>query len=216
MVLNSCTKSPTMEQVGVSIKFIHTSPNAASIQFKLNGENVHTPALNYRDTTTYLPFEGGTYNLNATVGTSVPVNTVVDFVPRSFYSVYAVDSVGKLKVAIVKDNVVQQTTPLRASARFFNFSPNAGPLSLVTVHNTDTIVFSGSRLFNDLVNSQTAGMFRIVPSNVYDLLLFSGSTLVYKLPAQPLLTFKSYTIYARGFLGGTGNQALSLGITRHN
>jgi hypothetical protein len=216
LLLAGCSKDPSLAEVGIQLKFINTSPDAAPVQFKLNDVNAHSPALSFNDTTAYRSFEGGTYSLTVAAGSTNSINTNIDFRPQTSYSLFAVDSAKRLKVTVIKDDVTTPTAPLRAKVRFFNLSPNAGSLALRTVVNTDTVTLSSGRSFNDIAESANATLFQLVPSNFYDLLLYSGTTLVAKLAAQPVLTYKIYTIYARGFVGGTGDQALSLGIIANN
>lgn len=216
LMLAGCSKDPSIAEVGIQLKFINTSPDAALVQFKLNNVNAHTPPLAFSDTTAYRSFEGGTYNLTVGAGSTNSINTNIDFRPQTSYSLFAVDSARKLKVTVIKDDNTTPTTPLRAKVRFFNLSPNSGSLILRSVVNMDTVTLSSGRSFNDIAESANVAVFQLVPSNVYDLLLYSGATLVAKLAAQPILTYKIYTIYARGFVGGTGNQALSIGVISNN
>ena len=211
-----CSKDPTSEETGIRLRFIHLSPDAGSIQFKLNDQNAYTPALAYRDTTTYLSFEGGTYNVSVALGSTVPINTIIDFIPTISYSLFAVDSSGKLKMSIIKDDLSIPSIPLRAKVRFFNFSPDSGGLTLRAVSNSDTLLISTGRTFNDVNNSGALANFQLIPSNVYDLLLYSGTKLLTKLPVQPLLNYKIYTIYARGTVAGAANQAISIGVIANN
>jgi hypothetical protein len=204
-----------MEESGVRLRFINASPDAAGVQFTLNEQNAHTSLLAYRDTTTYVAYPGGTYQLAIRNANTSIVNTIVDLVPRASYSFFVVDSAAKMKVSIIKDELTPPGTPLRANIRFFNLAPNAGVLSLRAIAGSDTIIMSNGVFFNDQDQSVVAIRFAAVPSNVYNLLLYSGNSVVATLPAQLLANGRIYTIFARGFLGGTGEKALAIAVIPH-
>lgn len=216
LLLAGCTKDPTLEEIGIKLRFINASPNAGAVQFKLNDQNAYTPALAYGDTTTYLLFTGGTYNLVLSAGSQNIINTIVDFTPRTNYSIFVVDSLKKLQFSAVKDDLALPATPDSAKVRFFNLSPNSTPLRLLKVLGTDTTLISGARNFNDFNNSAAQAQFSLVRAGVYDLLLYSGSTFITKLAAQPIVTGKIYTIYAKGFYNIAVTPRASLAIMRNN
>ena len=211
----SCTKSTSIEEGGVKLRFINASPDAGGIQFTLNEQNAHTPQLGYRDTTPYIAYPGGTYQLALRNGNTPVINIITDLVPRTAYSFFVVDSAAKMKLSIVRDLLTPADVPLRARVRFFNLSPDAGVLSLRAKAGVDTVVISGGRSFNDQDQSAIATRYVDVPSSFYDLLLYSDNRLLATMPAQLLASGRVYTIFARGFASGTAEKALSVGVIQH-
>ena len=214
LFFTACTKDPGIEETGVQLRFINASPDAASVQFNLNGQKAYTPALAYNDTTTYLAFTGGTYNLTSDVGSKTVVNTVVDFIPKKHYTLFMVDSAKKTKLAVYKDELDVTLAPLRIGLRFLNLIPNAPILALIGITSNDTIALSRGKNFAAGSTSDDA-LFETLPSDVYELLVVSSNNIIARLPARALISHKLYTVYARGFIKGTANQAPSIGIIHH-
>ena len=212
----SCTKDLGIDQVGTGLKFVNTSPDATSVQFNLNGEKAFTNVLAFTDTTAYLPFAGATYNVSASVGSKVVANTIIDFVPLKNYTLFMVDSASKASVTVVSDVLATADTLSTTHLRFFNFVPNAGALSLAAVYNNkDTVGLLAPTAFNAASNGYSLQKFTAFPSGQYELFLLSGNLIVARLPSAVYLKGKNYTVYSRGFNGGSGSQAASLAILHH-
>ena len=210
-----CTKDPGIEETGVRLRFINASPDAAGIQFNLNGQKAFTPALAYGDTTTNLVFTGGTYDLTSDMGTKTVVNTVVDFIPRKNYSLFIIDSANKARLAVFKDDIDGTSAPLRVNMRFLNLIPNAPTLGLVGITANDTIALSPGKNF--ITGSTTNdAKFETLPSDIYELLVVTQTAIVARVPARAFASGKYFTVYARGFIKGTSVQAPAIGILQHN
>ena len=97
-----CTKDPGFEQVGVQLRFINLSPDANTFQVLLNDTKAFTPSLAYNDTTAYLPFQGGTYQVSAQVNSLAPSITVLDFIPKKSYTFFVADSAAKAECALTE------------------------------------------------------------------------------------------------------------------
>ncbi len=214
-VLIGCTKDPGIEETGVQLRFINASPDAAGVQFSLNGKKAFTPALSYGDTTTYLAFTGGTYNLTSDLGIKTVVNTVVDFIPRKNYSLFIVDSANKARLAVFKDDIDGLSAPLRVNMRFLNLIPNAPTLGLVGITANDTIALSPGKNFITGTTTNDS-KFETLPSDVYELLVVTSTAIVARVPARAFTSGKYFTVYARGFIKGTSAQAPAIGILLHN
>lgn len=210
-----CTKDPGIEETGVRLRFINASPDAAGVQFSLNGQKAFTPALGYGDTTTYLAFTGGTYNLTSEMGTKTVVNTVVDFIPRKNYSLFIVDSANKARLAVFEDNIDGTLAPLRMNMRFLNLIPNAPTLGLVGITANDTIALSPGKNFITGTTTNDS-KFETLPSDLYELLVVTSTAIVARVPARAFTSGKYFTVYARGFIKGTSVQAPAIGILQHN
>ena len=214
-LFTACTKDPGIEETGVQLRFVNASPDAANVQFNLNGQKAYTPALAYADTTRYLAFTGGTYNLTSDVGSKTVVNTVLDFIPRKHYTLFMVDSAKKTTLSVYKDEFNINLPPLRIGLRFLNLIPNAPTLGLIGITNNDTVALSPGKNFTTSSNSDDA-FFETIPSDVYELLVVSSNNIIARLPARTLINHKFYTVYVRGFIKGTANQAPSISIIQHN
>lgn len=215
LMLTACTKDPGIEETGVRLRFINASPDAAGVQFNLNGKKAFTPALAYSDTTTYLAFTGGTYNLTSDVGTKTVVNMVVDFIPKSHYTLFMIDSASKTRLAVFKDNIDVTLAPLRINLRFLNLIPNAPAMALFGITSNDTLALSPAKNF--VAGSTTNdALFETLPSDVYELLVVSSNAIIARIPARAFVNGKFFTVFARGFMKGVARQAPSIGILQHN
>jgi len=215
LVVIGCTKDPGIEETGVRLRFINASPDAAGVQFNLNGQKAFTPALAYGDTTTNLAFKGGTYSLTSDMGIKTVVNTVIDFIPKKNYSLFIVDSANKARLAVFKDDIDGTLAPLHMNMRFLNLIPNAPTLGLVGITANDTIALSPGKTFITATTTNDA-KFETLPSDVYELLVVTSTAIVARVPARAFASGKYFTVYARGFIKGTSAQAPAIGILQHN
>ena len=97
----------------------------------------------------YFIFEPQTNNTFAyrfTGGTIVAGSVTQTVNDEEAYSTFLIDSIGKAKVAIVKDDLAE-TTPGKVKIRFFHFSPNTVPMD-VTIQGATSKLFV-NRSFND-------------------------------------------------------------------
>jgi hypothetical protein len=130
------------------------------------------------------------------------------------YSVFAIDSVAEIKAAVVMDDL---TTPAagKAHVRFFHFSPNAPAVDIAVTGGP--VVFS-NRMFNDQSTNASLSNFTPLDAGTYNLevRLAGTNTVVLALPNVTLTAGKIYTVFAKGFAGGTGMQALGAQVIVNN
>lgn len=109
----------------------------------------------------------------------------------------------------MEDNIIRPSAD-SVYIRFFNFSPNAGMVNLRdSVSGTD---WYASRYFNDQAGLNNYTTFNRIPHGVYSLQLTrSGDDSVLVSRKDTLAGGHVYTIFAKGFSGGTGNAILGIG-----
>ncbi len=196
--------------------YLQASPNAPNLDIYLNGSAV---AYNfpYTSDTGYFLAQPGIYNLQAVpTGTSTAIlNTNISFSPGLGYSIFTIDSLSKIKAAVVVDSF---TAPSSDSARirFFHFCTNQGSVDL-GVTGVVTPWYS-SRTFNDQATNATLDQFIEVPAATYNLeaRITGVGTVVTTAPGTVLQGGKVYTLFLKGFAGGTGTQALGIGVMNNN
>jgi hypothetical protein len=188
---------------------IHASPNAPGVDLLVDNATAGTN-LTFPNNTTYLPVDGGTRNVKVNVtGTATTViNANLPVTGGVNYSVFAVDSVSKLSTLVVVDDL---TTPAsgKAHLRFFHLSPNAPAVDIAV---TGGGVLIGNKSFKDYT------AFTPLDAGTYNLevRVAGTSTVVLPLPGIALTAGKIYTVFAKGFVGGTGAQALGAAIILNN
>lgn len=219
LVFNGCKLSGG-ETTPPSAAFfvIHASPNAPNIDLIANG-GLYAQNLAYGSDSGYYFVPPATYNLKIaapTGSTTYPVDVNVTFAAGKYYSVFAVDSGGKLKAAVVED-VLSVPGADSVRLRFFQFSPNAEYLSakFKNTLSADSVVYSG-RTFNDQNSNSNLALFNTIKAGTYDLTITKADGSILKsFTGLVFGSSRSYTVYLRGFEGGTGTQALDKGITEN-
>ncbi|HRH50197.1 MAG TPA: DUF4397 domain-containing protein [Panacibacter sp.] len=207
---NSNTTTPPVSSFAV----VHASPDAPNLNVYANG-GVVVQNFAYGSDTGYYVVQPGIYNIQmVSAATSAAlVNQDVTIEPNKAYSIFAIDSLSKIKAVAVEDNF---TVPSSDSVRirFLHFSPNAPAVDIL---NGSTILFS-NRNFNDQQTNAALAQFTTIAAGTYNLEvnLAGSSTSVLSLPNTVLQGGKVYTIYAKGFAGGLGTQALGVGTIIHN
>ncbi len=192
------------------LMIIHASPDAPAVDLLLDGTKLNSSAVNYTDNTAYISAAAGTRVLKVNVaGTSTTaLQASLSVVSGKNYSVFAIDSVSNLSGLVVEDNLAAPAAG-KAHVRFIHLSPDA---PAVDVAVTGGGVVFGNQSFEDFT------AFTPLDANTYNLevRLAGTSTVVLPLPGIVLTAGKIYTVYAKGFVGGTGAQALGAEIIVNN
>jgi len=189
---------------------IHASPDAPGVDLLLDNVKINSTDVEYLDFTPYLSVTAGTRNVKVNVaGTSTTALLAnLPIVKNKNYSLFAVDSVSKLSGLFIEDNLSAPAAG-KAHVRFIHLSPDA---PAVDVAVTGGAVVFGNKSFKDFTD------FTPLDANTYNLevRLAGTSTVVLPLPGIALTAGKIYTVYAKGFVGGTGAQALGAEIIVNN
>jgi len=206
---NNKNTTPPATSFGV----INASPDAGSLDVYLNGGPLVRNLAPGADTG-YFTVVPGTYTLSFadSATTTSLLDQQVSFAPGVAYSVFAIDSVSHLQTAVVPDSAAIPSTD-SVEARFFNFSPNAPALDLAINGN---VAFSG-RGYNDIAANPAAARFTYLTPGTYALeLRVAGTSTVLYSTSVTLTGGKVYTLYAKGFTGDTGAEALTISTIVHN
>jgi hypothetical protein len=212
---SGCVKKDPMRS-SAQVLFVPLSPNSTAVDFSLNGNivattvNYSTSAGTIRYTLPYFIFEPkatNTFAYNFTGGNIVAGSVSQAVNDEEAYSTFLIDSIGKAKVAIVKDDLTE-ATPGKVKIRFFHFSPNTVPMD-VTIQGATNKLFV-NRSFNDQAVTTSHQNFIEIDPGTYTFIFTNATTnaVLYTTSAQLLFTDRIYTLAARGFTGGTGNLAL--------
>jgi hypothetical protein len=158
----------------------------------------------------------GTTNIKVspTGTTTYVIDANVNLAANTNYSVFAVDSVSKIKAAVVTDNLAAPAAG-KAHVRFFHFSANAPAVDIAV---TGGPVLFSNRSFNDQAGNTSLANFTPVDAATYNLQvrLAGTSTVVLSVPNVALTAGKIYTVFAKGFVTGTGAQALGAQVIVNN
>lgn len=192
------------------VMIVHSSPDAPAVDLLIDGTKLNSAGVNFTDNTSYISAAAGTRVLKVNVaGTSTTVlQASLPVVSGKNYSVFAIDSVSKLSGLVVEDDLAAPASG-KAHVRFIHLSPDA---PAVDVAVTGGPVVFGNKSFKDFTS------FTPLDANTYNLevRLAGTNTVVLPLPGITLTAGKIYTVYAKGFVGGSGAQALGAQIILNN
>jgi hypothetical protein len=206
----SCDKTEEPVVTKAKVMVVHASPDAPGVDLLVDNTKQNSAALTFGNNTSYLDVTSGTRNIKVNVAgtTNSVIAADVQFTENKNYTIFAVDSVAKIAPLVLTDDVTAPAAG-KAHVRFVHLSPNAPAV--------DVAVTGGSVLFpNTAFKGSTA--FSPLAAGTYNLeVRVAGTTTVaLPLPNITLTAGKIYTVYAKGFLGGTGAQALGAGIIANN
>ncbi|MCO6473067.1 MAG: DUF4397 domain-containing protein [Melioribacteraceae bacterium] len=198
-----------LEVATANVKVVHASPNAPAVDLLLNDAVVGT-GLTFPNNTGYLNINAGTQNIKVNVsGTSTTaIEGDILFDAYKDYSVFAVNNVSSIEPLILEDNLAMPASG-KAHLRFIHLSPDA-PAVDITLTN-------GMVLFGN-VSFKSYSEFTPFDAGTYDLQvrLAGTETVVLELPGVMLENQDIYTVFAKGFVNGTGDQALGAQIIINN
>jgi hypothetical protein len=204
----SCSKNDTTSPPQGYFMVANISPDSKPLNVYVNGTGLVT-GLSYGNYTPYFSASGGSYtflftdSLNNTV-----LSNVATIAANTTYDYYLIDSFKKVIPTFIKNSY---TAPSADSVliRFFNFSPNSTPLSLADA--ATTLKLYTQRYFNDQAGDTTKSVFMKMPKGVYTFQLKNlfDSTVASRL--DTLVGGHVYSLFAKGFYGGTGTQSLGIG-----
>ncbi len=195
--------APVLEKANV--KVVHASPDAPGVDLLVDNA-VAGSNLNFPNNTGYLPVDEGKRNIKVNVtGTSTTViEADLTLMGMTNYSVFAVDQVANLSPLVIIDDL---TTPAMGTAhvRFIHLSPDAPAVDITT---TDGTVVFGNYEFKDYSD------FTPLPAGSYNLQvrLAGTETVVLELNGIAVADGSIYTVFAKGFVTGSGVQALGAEI----
>lgn len=201
--------NPVNSPMASKVQVIHASPDAPGVDLIVDGSVAGTN-LSFPSNTGYLEVEPGVRKIQVNVtGTSTTViESDLDLEPGTNYSVFAVDGVANITALVIEDDLSAPASG-NAKVRFIHLSPDAPAVDITL---TDGTVVFGNRAFKQYTD------FSVLPEGSYDLQVrVAGTTTVaLDLPGIVLESGKIYTVFAKGFLTGTGDQALGAQIIVNN
>lgn len=202
---NKVVTPPSVSRVMV----IHASPDAPGVDILVDNAKAASN-LEFPVNTGYVAINSGERNIKVNVANTntTVINADVILDPNKNYSVYAVGSVANIGPLVLEDNLA---TPASGNAhvRFIHLSPNAPAV--------DIALAGGDVVFPNVAFTEYVD-FTPLPAGTYDLevRLAGTSTVVLPLPGITLNGGMIYTVFAKGFVGGTEAQALGAAIIVNN
>lgn len=187
----------------------HASPDAPAVDIVVDGGEAAAD-LTFPNNTGYVALSAGTRNVkvNAANTTTTVINADLGITDGGNYTVFACDSLSRITALVLVDDLSAPATG-KAHVRFVHLSPNAPAVDITT--NTGAVVF-GNRTFKQFTP------FTPLDAGTVNLQVRAAGTsnVVLNIGNVTFTAGKIYTVFARGFLGGAGAQALGAQIIANN
>ena len=187
------------------VKVVHASPDAPGVDLLVDDTTVGE-GLAFPNNTGYLTVEVGTRNIKVNVANTqtTVIEADLTFEEEEYYSIYAVNTVDNIEPIVINDDLTEPASG-KAHVRFLHLSPDA-PAVDITLTN-GTVVFPNT-VFKQYSN------FIPLDAGTYNLQvrLAGTETVVLDLPEITLQEGTIYSVFARGLVSGTGDQALDAEI----
>ncbi|NIV11005.1 MAG: DUF4397 domain-containing protein, partial [Aliifodinibius sp.] len=184
----------------------HASPDAPGVDLLVDDIVVNSSALTFPNNTGYLSVDAGSRNIkvNASGTSTTVINADLTLDANTAYSVFAVNTLANIEALVLEDDL---TAPASGNARvrFVHLSPDAPAVDITL---TDGTVIFGNKSFKEATD------FAGLSAGTYDLQvrLAGSNTVVLNLPGIMLEDGKIYTVFAKGLVNGSGDQALGAEI----
>jgi len=197
---------------------VHASPNAPGVDLLVDNQKVNQQPLTFPQNTGYLSVNAGTRNVKVNVAgtTTTVINANLPLEANRNYSVFAIDSVSKISALVTIDDLTAPAAG-KAHVRFIHLSPNAPAVDVSVVGQAAGQGLFTNRTFNKTITAAQQAFTPVDAGTVNLEVRVAGTTTVaLNLPNVRLDAGKIYTVFAKGFLGGEGAQALGAEIILHN
>lgn len=202
LVFSSCDKDDD-NKTYANVMVVHASPDGPGVDFLIDDNKQNSSALSFPNNTGYLDVESGTRNVKINVAgtTTTVINTNLSLDRDKNYSIFAIDDVANLSAIVVTDDLTNPAAG-KAHVRFIHLASDAPAVDIALANN-------GQVVFGDLSFTEGTG-FTPLDAGAYnlDVRLAGTQTVALVLPSITFQAGKIYTVFAKGFLLGTGNQAL--------
>ncbi len=212
---NASTPTPTPQ---ARVLVVHASPNAPGVDVLIDNQKVNQQPLTFPRNTGYLSVNAGTRNVKVNVAGTITtvINADLPLEGNRNYSVFAIDSVSKISALVTNDDLTAPAAG-KAHVRFIHLSPNAPAVDVSLPGQAAGQGLFTNRTFNRTITAAEQAFTPVDTGTVNLEVRQAGTTnVVLPLPNVRLDAGKIYTVFAKGFLGGEGAQALGAEIILHN
>jgi Domain of unknown function (DUF4397) len=183
------------------------SPDAEPLNVYISSTLLGT-GLSYGIYTPYYSATAGAYTFSFTnASNNTVLSNTVTLAANKKYSYFLVDSFKAITSSLVEDNFVIPGAD-SVYIRFFNLSPDAGTLQLADATSGLSLY---TRDFNDQSSNSIYANFDRMPAGIYTLQLKNLNDSVIATKVDTLSASHVYSLFAKGFYNGAGDQAIGIG-----
>ncbi|MCX7743162.1 MAG: DUF4397 domain-containing protein [Flavobacteriales bacterium] len=197
----SCSKEEK-----ANLLVVHASPDAPGVDLLIENAVVNSASLTFPNYTGYLEIEAGTRNIkvNAAGTSTTVINADVNFTKDMYYSLFACNVLNGIEAVLFSDDLTAPAVG-NAHVRFIHMSADAPAV--------DVALDGGDVVFSNVAFKQGTA-FAPLAAGSYDLEVRVAGTQTVALDLDPITVAdgKIYTVFAKGLLAGSGDQALGAQI----
>lgn len=217
LALTSCKTDAPVRSFGEShLRIINASPNNSLINFYVNDSLKTTNPLTFGQNSAYFSVSGGINHFQVKVNGNLVNRSDLTFQldTNKYFTVFVAGNISKDSMSYVSlQDDLKVLTDTTAKVRFVNLVPNSPYLDVVVSTNPQDSIpsFSGINFasganYKQFKSGNYTIKFRQTGKNI-DL----ASPITLQLDAG-----KIYTLWAKGYINGTGNQAFSSSLLTDN
>ncbi|MGQ9806547.1 MAG: DUF4397 domain-containing protein [Chlorobiales bacterium] len=212
---DTSTPTPTAQ---ARVLVTHASPNAPGVDLLVDNQKVNERPLTFPNNTGYLSVNAGTRNVkvNAAGTTTTVIDANLPLEANRSYSVFAIDSLSRISALVTNDDLTAPAAG-KAHVRFIHLSPNAPAVDVSVAGQAAGEGLFTNRAFNKTITAEQQAFTPVDAGTVNLEVRAAGTTnVVLNLSNIRFDAGKIYTVFAKGFRGGEGAQALGAEIILHN
>jgi hypothetical protein len=215
MLLSGCLKSTPNEPPKPMAYFsvMHLAPRAPSVEIYFNSEKASNPFTSGSFTDRYYEVDPGLFSLTfkKAGGDSVVASILPDrYDSLRYYTILLYNTPDTLVNAEAIYDDYSVLTSDKAYFRFFQMSPDIGDVDVF--FNTDKV--QSNRFYADnIFGSSSYNEFYPITNGTYNIYVKkAGVDSVIAQTSATLYNTNAYTIFLKGIPGGSGNNALGVGV----
>jgi hypothetical protein len=217
VMFDGCKSSVTIPP-DAKFYLINASPDSESLDFFLDKSGLVSDIV-YSEDTGYFSTSPGIHDLVfRKVGTSNDlINVNMSLTAGQPYSIFAIDSVNKLRPVAVVDSTAVPAGDT-AKVRLLNFCINSPSLIAEFFVDTSVVLSYSSRTFNDQNSNTSQTLFSKIGARTYTLNLrrSSDAALITSFSNMQFSPGKIYTVYLKGSYNSLNPGSIGEAIIQHN
>jgi hypothetical protein len=220
--LPGCEKNTDSASNKAYLSITQAAPNVQPLDVSLAGIKLTaTGKLLFGSTTgiagdPYVTSVSGTNNLRVTPKDSLYIDGNLFLQVNKFYSLFIYDTLhaGQLKALLLVDELNAPTDTI-SSMRFLDLVPDTAAMQVLMTNAKDTFALGQQTYVGENPSALLYSRFANFKSGRYNMTVAVDSIIV----LHDSLSFsggKIYSVFAQGFLNGSGETALKIGQVMHN
>lgn len=209
-ILSSCkTDTPVLSFGESHIRIINASPDDNAINVYINDTLKTSSPLAFGESNSYAPISGGVNHFQVKVNGNLVNHSDLTFQldTNKFFTVFVAGNISKDSMSYVSlQDDLKVLTDTTAKVRFVNLAPNSPYLDVVVSTDPQDSISSFSG-----VNFGSGANYKQFKAGNYTIKLRqSGKNVDLATPISIKFEAKKiYTLWAKGYINGTGSQTLS-------